>query len=79
MMTPEHIRLVTLVAGRVIIKHENGNVYVIDGLCKVQVDGEWYDAVNYHQADTGDTHCRRIDDFAKFKYIQNLSVLGPRK
>ena len=45
------------------IKHQKGGVYTVVGFCRVQVNGEWKEAIQY--TDSKQVYVRFIDDCEK--------------
>lgn len=77
-MTPEFLRKAIKATGTVTMQHENGKVYYADCLGKMQINGEWVEAVMYHQIIPFGWYCRAIDDFDKFKYLETTVAVGLR-
>lgn len=53
-----------------IIRHKNGNLYAVNGKCKMQINGVWVDAVLYVQSSKPfGQFCRAESDFANFEEV----------
>lgn len=78
MISVEFLRIAIAAPGQCIVKHMNGNIYYLDSVGQMQVDGEWVESVMYHCIQPFGNFCRAIDDFSNFTYLHNLTMVGPR-
>jgi hypothetical protein len=77
-LEPRFIREMINAPGEATVRHRNGNIYYIDALVSIKINGEWVDGVTYHSINPWGQYCRTISDFHNFEYIHNHTVRGPR-
>jgi hypothetical protein len=61
--------------GGVLLRHHGGSLYYVDHIGKMQVNGEWVEAIMYHALLPFGWYCRAIDDFEKFEYVSPNSLV----
>jgi hypothetical protein len=62
----------TLIKGRHYIHYRNGQEYVIDDVCQVQLGGKWTQAILYHRMGHTERYARSVNEFfAKFAAAQS--------
>ena len=77
-ISPRFIRKIINSTGQAIVRHRNGNVYYLDKLTSIKINGEWVDGVVYHSINPWGQYCRTIGDFDNFEYLHNHTIKGPR-